>query len=175
VRPTRQTGVDIGLVSLAEPLPDDMRPLRVADRVDILANLPAVRIAGFGVSRYGASATAGQLRETRLRTLGIARLGAPAIVASASGGTGASASSACLGDSGGPMVVETASGPVLVGIVSWVGDQTQSSRCNGITVAAPVLLDSPELSKRLAGPVRAQPIRPPAAVPRGPDPTGGNR
>lgn len=180
VRPTRQTGIDIGLVALAAPLPADMRPLRVADRPDLLDDLPAVRIAGFGVSRYGASATAGQLREARLRTLGLARLGAPAIVASASGDTGVSSASACLGDSGGPMVVETRSGPVLVGIVSWVGDQTQASRCTGITVAAPVLLGGPELSERLAGPIqgvpgRTQPSRPPASVPLGHDPAGGNR
>jgi secreted trypsin-like serine protease len=175
VRPTRQTGIDLGLVSLATPLPADMRPLRVADRPDILADLPAVRIAGFGVSRYGVSATAGQLREARLRTLGVARLGAPAIVASAGSDPGSSRASACLGDSGGPMVVDTASGPVLVGIVSWVGDQTAASRCGGITVAAPILLDRPELSAELAGPVRAQPARPRPGVPQGHDPAGGNR
>lgn len=150
VRPLRQKGTDIGMVELRDPLPADMRPIAVASSADIVSNASSLRIAGFGVAAYGDRASAGRLREATLRPIGLARSGTVSLFASEDGRIGPSRVSACLGDSGGPVVADGGSGPVLVGIISWVGAQEGGRHCEGVTVAAPTLLDDEIANASLA-------------------------
>ena len=47
-------------------------------------------------------------------------------------------SSACTGDSGGPVFEDTWSGPVLVGVVSWAATVSGNPGCGGLTGATPI-------------------------------------
>lgn len=156
-----RNGGDIGMIRLARPLPPDMRPIPIAPSLAVLESSRELRIAGFGVSRFGDRQSAGQLRETSLRLIGY---DAGTMLVSERGEIGPSQRSACVGDSGGP-VVAGGSRPVLVGIISWVVDLGNGALCQGITAATP--LPSPERQitttlARLGGP------QPGAMVP--PDP-----
>lgn len=149
VVPLKQRGSDIGMIELASPLPPDMQPIAIAASAAEISGASELHIAGFGVSRYGDRSTAGQLREARLTPIGLARSGVVNLYASESGALGESRVSACLGDSGGPVVVGGAS-PVLVGVISWVGAQAGGRNCEGITVAAPTVLDEAGAGTSLA-------------------------
>lgn len=140
VRPTQQTGLDIGLLRLAQPLPADMQPISVATDLDAIIGLDRASVAGFGVSAYGAAHTSLTLRQTTLRKVALGRAGAPVLVMSGDGSASGRGASACLGDSGGPVVAEGMFSTQLVGLVSWVGTQRGAGRCEGVTVATPVVL-----------------------------------
>lgn len=186
VRPLRQRGADVGIITLTQPLPADMRPITIAADPSAIAAARSFTIAGFGVSEPGNRDSAGRLRETSLTPIGLARTGTISLFASASGDFGRSERSACLGDSGGPVVVEAMwSAPVLVGVISWVGGQEAGETCAGVTVATPTLLSDGEARSQLANaarrgqptsapPGRATALPPPPARIRipGPDPAG---
>jgi hypothetical protein len=149
-RPLKQTSADLGVLLLAAPLPSDMIPVDIAPDLKVLSGADSLSIAGFGVSRYGAPDTAFVLREATLKPIGLGRVGAVSLLASADGSMGASASSACLGDSGGPVVVRSGFSPVLVGIISWVGGQRGTQTCQSVTVAAPTVLENASARRTLA-------------------------
>ncbi len=177
-----RNGSDIGIVRLKAPLPPDMRPIRIAGSLDMLAERRALTIAGFGVSRFGDRTSAGQLRKATLRVIGH---DPSTMLLSERGEIGRSDVSACVGDSGGPIVAE-GEDPVLVGIVSWVVDLGEGALCRGITAATPMPLREAHTRATLvrlggAQASRARAMPPPWAapprsvVPVGPDPAGNAR
>lgn len=140
-RAIQQKGADVGLVTLAIPLPEDMRPIPIADDLGLFAKAARVRIAGFGVAEPGRIETAGVLREAPLRVIGLGLTGRLHLFASASGQFGGSDQSPCHGDSGGPVIAEQPGvGPVLIGVISSVGGSDANVHCRGVTVATPTLL-----------------------------------
>jgi secreted trypsin-like serine protease len=176
VMPLKQKGADIGVITLAESLPADMRPIAIADDTSALSKARRLLISGFGVTAPNDRDSAGRLRETDLKPIGLARTGTVSLFASASGEFGESERSACLGDSGGPVVVETTwSAPVLVGVISWVGGQERGKACRGVTVATPTLMSDDPAEQRQLNPA----VLPRAAVPviviPGPDPAGASQ
>ncbi len=170
-----RNGSDIGIVRLKAPLPPDMRPIRIASSLDMLDQRRALTIAGFGVSRFGDRTSAGQLRKATLRLIGH---DASTMLLSERGEIGRSDVSACVGDSGGPIVAD-GDEPVLVGIVSWVVDLGEGALCRGITAATPMPLREAHTRATLvrlggAQASRTRAVPPPwaAAPPRAPAPAG---
>jgi secreted trypsin-like serine protease len=117
--PRFQPGTDLALIRLARPLENDMVPARISGGTWAGEKLT---VAGFGVGREGASATARILRTAEL--IGNGDAGAPNGVVSAldetTQGTSIGAG-ACRGDSGGPVLRGGRNSAELVGITSWAG------------------------------------------------------
>ena len=61
-RPDKQTGLDIAILELAQPLAGDIHPLTIASDLSVLAPSSEVTVSGFGLSHYGDRSTAGRLR-----------------------------------------------------------------------------------------------------------------
>ena len=141
-RPDKQTGLDIAILELAEPLGGDMKPLTISSDLGVLTSKSEVTVSGFGLSRYGDRATAGKLRFAHLRIAGIANIGVPSLALTADGTPEGRGRSACLGDSGGPIVVENYFQSVLVGLVSLADAERGKVPCAGVTFATPVALPS---------------------------------
>jgi hypothetical protein len=147
-RPDRQTGLDIAILELAEPLRGDIRPLAISSDLGVLAPSSEVMVSGFGLSRYGDRSTAGKLRYAHLRVAGIANIGVPSLALTVDGTAEGRGRSACLGDSGGPIVVENYFQSVLVGLVSLADAERGKVPCAGVTFATPVSLPE-EVSQRI--------------------------
>jgi secreted trypsin-like serine protease len=132
--PRLQPGTDLALIRLAQPLAPDMIPAQIAGGAWTGEKLT---VAGFGVGREGASATARILRTAEL--IGNGDAGAPNGVVSALDETALGTrigAGACRGDSGGPVLRGTAQSAQLVGIVSWAGGPTNQKKrtvCGGLT------------------------------------------
>jgi secreted trypsin-like serine protease len=132
--PRFQPGIDLALIRLARPLEYDMVPARITGGSWAGEKLT---VAGFGVGREGASATARILRTAEL--IGNGDAGAPNGVVSAldetTQGTSIGAG-ACRGDSGGPVLRGGRNSAELVGITSWAGgpvNQKKRTVCGGLT------------------------------------------
>jgi secreted trypsin-like serine protease len=147
-RPDQQTGLDIAILELSEPLTGDIRPLAISSDLGVLSPSSEVTVSGFGLSRYGDRATAGKLRYAHLRVAGIANIGVPSLALTADGTAEGRGRSACLGDSGGPIVVENYFQSVLVGLVSLADAERGKVPCAGVTFATPVSLPE-EVSRRI--------------------------
>jgi secreted trypsin-like serine protease len=132
--PRTQPGTDLAMIRLAKPLPADMTPVRMGGGMWTGESLA---VAGFGVGREGAAATARILRAADL--VGGGDAGAPnGVVIAFDARTEArtSGAGACRGDSGGPVLRGAATSTDLVGIVSWAGgplEQKKRSVCGGYT------------------------------------------
>jgi secreted trypsin-like serine protease len=121
------------LMSLAQALSLDVAVLRLAAPVSGRAPLPianglsqlpsTLRLAGVGLSSSGA----GRLRTATLRPLLVTQTGLT--IANVVGGQ------VCFGDSGGPVVVPSRRGPLLLGVASAV--LTRRAPCGTIVVIAP--------------------------------------
>jgi len=147
-RPDKQTGLDIAILELSEPLGGDIKPLAISSDLSLLAPSSEVTVSGFGLSRFGDRATAGKLRFAHLRVAGIANIGVPSLALTADGTPDGRGRSACLGDSGGPIVVENYFQNVLVGLVSLADAERGKVPCAGVTFATPVALPE-EVSTRM--------------------------
>ncbi|MFI5015740.1 MAG: S1 family peptidase [Hyphomicrobiales bacterium] len=147
-RPDKQTGLDIAILELSEPLGGDIKPLAISSDLAVLSPSSEVTVSGFGLSRYGDRASAGKLRFARLRVAGIANIGVPSLALTADGTPEGRGRSACLGDSGGPIVVENYFQSVLVGLVSLADAERGKVPCAGVTFATPVALPE-EVSARM--------------------------
>jgi hypothetical protein len=139
--PRTQPGVDLALLNLQQPLGPAFRPVDLA-RVSRIGTGEYVTLAGFGVTGERAKRTARVLRETQLVALGPVRVRNQVFVVADPDRLAESAGAgACRGDSGGPLLVQTASGPQLVGIVSWSSGamvSRQQTACGGLTAITPV-------------------------------------
>jgi hypothetical protein len=111
---------DVAVLRLSAPVADRV-PIRLAG--DYKQVPSTLRVAGVGLSRAGS----GRLRTATLKPLFITESGLT--IANVVGGQ------ACLGDSGGPVVVRTRNGPFLFGVTSAV--ITRQAQCGSIVVIAP--------------------------------------
>ena len=119
--PLRELSLDTAVLRLAAPVPG-RTPLRLAAfRRDRLPS--SLRLAGVGLSREGA----GTLKTVALRP----------VIFSDTGLTIAKTDGAriCSGDSGGPVIAQTRSGPVLWGVASAI--LTRTPPCGTTVVIAP--------------------------------------
>jgi secreted trypsin-like serine protease len=148
-RPDKQTGLDIAILELSHPLMGDIRPLTISSDLSVLAPSSEVIVSGFGLSRYGDRSTAGRLRYAHLRVAGIANIGVPSLALTVDGTAQGRGRSACLGDSGGPIVIENYFQDVLVGLVSLADAERGKIPCAGVTFATPVSLPE-EVSRRIS-------------------------
>ena len=149
-RPDQQTGLDIAVLELSEPLSGDIKPLAISSDLGVLSPLSEVTVSGFGLSRYGDRASAGKLRFAHLRVAGVADIGVPSLALTSDGTPEGRSRSACLGDSGGPIVVENYFQSVLVGLVSLADAERGKVPCAGVTFATPVALPEDVSSRMLA-------------------------
>jgi secreted trypsin-like serine protease len=101
---------DIGVVILAEDIPDDMRPVKIADPSVKVKDLPAV-LAGFGVTKDRNNNDTGILRT--LTSVFTAENGNAARVTHGTWFKGI-----CAGDSGGPAYIDVGGELQLVGAAS---------------------------------------------------------
>jgi secreted trypsin-like serine protease len=137
--PRTQPGVDLAIIRLAAPLPDDIAPLQPGSG---LWGGETVTIAGFGLGTEGNAATARRLRSATLVSAGTYTSANSVTVAVDAASRGQSVGAgACRGDSGGPALRGGAGSRDLVGIVSWssgpLGGRDRRV-CGGFTSITPV-------------------------------------
>jgi hypothetical protein len=121
---TAHAGDDTVTAQLAEPLPSSFTPIRIgggASGSDLI-------IAGYGTPVEGVMPRAAGLREARVvaESSGYGALVDPA----RRGGVGASA---CMGDSGGPVVRRDAHGYVLIGVITKASRYSATHACGQMT------------------------------------------
>lgn len=121
-----EISLDVAVLHLETPV-RGRRPLRLADRSQRLPS--TLQLAGVGLS----GRTAGALKTATLRPLAMTETGL--IIARTVGAR------ACMGDSGGPVVIPSRSGPLLVGVASAV--ITPQAPCGNILMIAPATIASP--------------------------------
>ncbi|PVE23353.1 peptidase S1 [Microvirga sp. KLBC 81] len=115
-----EISLDIAVLRLETPV-RGRSPLRIARNLDSIPS--TLRLAGVGLS----GRASGTLKTATLRPLAISETGL--IIARTVGAR------ACLGDSGGPVVVQSSSGPLLWGVASAV--ITSLAPCGNILMIAP--------------------------------------
>jgi Trypsin len=120
---TSHAGEDTVTVQLAEPLPSSLTPIRVGG-----GSGGELIIAGYGTPIEGVKPRAASLREARVvaESGGYGALFDPA----RRGEVGASA---CMGDSGGPVVRRDANGYVLVGVITKASRYSPTHACGHMT------------------------------------------
>jgi hypothetical protein len=140
--PEDQPGVDLALLKLEAPLGADYVPLdpRGAGSIDTGA---VVDIAGFGVVAENRRDTARTLRLAHLVSIGSLQVAnRVTVVADRRRMAETSGAGACLGDSGGPILVGGSGGYRIVGVVSWSSGALQQgarrTACGGFTAVTPV-------------------------------------
>jgi len=121
-----EISLDIAVLRLETPV-RGRSPLRLADR---LQRIPStLQLAGVGLSGQAA----GTLKTAALRPLATTETGL--IIARTVGAR------VCMGDSGGPVVIPSRSGPLLVGVASAV--ITPQAPCGNILMVAPATIAGP--------------------------------
>ncbi|HWK95277.1 MAG TPA: S1 family peptidase [Pseudolabrys sp.] len=122
---------DLAVIKTRGPLPGRSLHLQVAGRNFPIEQIPTVYVIGYGVTGFDKK---GQpINNGLLYSAVVERLGGEDddkfIRLDQKKGTGA-----CIGDSGGPMVVENAGGYIIMGVASTVFNEADSSRkslCSG--------------------------------------------
>jgi secreted trypsin-like serine protease len=127
---------DVALLKLAEPLPADMVPAAVSERMATAAGESFV-VAGFGIGVRGDGRSGGTLRAATLVATGQPgslqlRLVDPATRNQRAG------QGACTGDSGAPVFEETGGRLAVVGVVSWSTGPSNQAGCGGLTGVTPL-------------------------------------
>ncbi|MBB4039939.1 secreted trypsin-like serine protease [Microvirga flocculans] len=123
-----EISLDVAVLRLETPV-RGRRPLRLADRSQRIPS--TLQLAGVGLS----GSTAGTLKTATLKPLALTETGL--IIARTVGAR------ACVGDSGGPVVIPGRSGPLLWGVASAV--ITPQAPCGNILMIAPAAIASPQL------------------------------
>jgi len=121
-----EISLDVAVLRLETPI-RGRRPLRLADRSQGIPS--TLQLAGVGLS----GRAAGSLKTATLRPLAVTETGL--IIARTVGAR------VCMGDSGGPVVIPSRNGPLLVGVASAV--ITSQAPCGNILMVAPATIASP--------------------------------
>jgi secreted trypsin-like serine protease len=124
---TRERSIDLALLRTALPLPASFRAVTL-DSGTAIAVGSRFRVAGFGVTREGAGASAGELRVGLLE----ARAPLSPILLWADDPAHAGAG-ACEGDSGGPVFAATSD--IVIAVVDWATG-ARRRQCGDLTQAA---------------------------------------
>jgi trypsin len=121
---TSPAGQDAVIAQLAAPLPSSFVPIRV----DRGSGSGELMIAGYGTAQEGVKPRAAGLREARVVSDGnhAGTLVDPAR-------RGEVSASACMGDSGGPVVRRDAHGYVLVGVITKASRYSPTHACGHMT------------------------------------------
>jgi len=127
---------DVALLRLAEPLPAEMAPAPLSERLPGAAG-ETFMVAGFGVTVRGDGRSGGTLRTATLVSTGRPgvlqlRLVDPA-TRNERAGLGA-----CTGDSGAPVFEEVGGRRAVVGVVSWSTGPKNEAGCGGLTGVTPL-------------------------------------
>ena len=145
---------DLAVLKLAKPLSPRVMPAALSARDFFLAG-DRFTVAGFGSVGGLGDGTFGRLLAADLVAQGRQfelqlRLADPMTRGESPG------SSACSGDSGGPVFEDTSTGLVLVGVVSWAASASGTVGCGGVTGATPIAVVRPwitETAKKLRSPL----------------------
>jgi trypsin len=139
--PTAQTGVDLAILRLEQPLGRDFSPLDPMAAGAVTSG-QRLWIAGFGIAAEGDSRAERTLRKAQIAPFSLFELGRTVRVfaddknLAESFGVGA-----CRGDSGGPLVLGGPDQYRLIAIVSWSSGAFHNGTsfpCGGLTGATPV-------------------------------------
>ncbi len=122
-----EISLDVAILRLETPV-RGRSPLRLAGRWQRIPS--TLQLAGVGLS----GGAAGTLKTATLRPLAITEMGL--IIARTVGAR------VCMGDSGGPVVIPSRSGPLLLGVASAV--ITPQTPCGNILMIAPASIASPQ-------------------------------
>jgi hypothetical protein len=128
---------DVGLIKLAAPL--NVAPARLAGPRPRVQVGERFVVHGYGVSARNQGNTAATLRKAVLASTGQPGNLQLRLVDPAAGNIRAGLG-ACTGDSGAPVYQETASGPLVIGVVSWSTGPNGSDGCGGLTGVTPLEL-----------------------------------
>ncbi|MGL4323004.1 MAG: S1 family peptidase [Beijerinckiaceae bacterium] len=144
--PVQSAGIDLAVVQLAQPAPDDMAPAGIGgfdERGDVF-------IAGFGIG-HARDSKAGVLRGAFLRARAVDWKSHRLIAAIGTDGQNAKiGTGGCRGDSGGPLYAQDTG--AVVGIVSWSsGTPGKKNSCGGLTVATALGDHQAWVSQTVAG------------------------
>jgi hypothetical protein len=128
---------DIGLLQLAAPLA--VQPFRIGGALMPINVGQRLTVVGMGVAIVGDGRSGGVARAASLAVTGQPgtlqiRLVDPA-THNARTGLGA-----CTGDSGAPAMLDSSSGAIIVGVVSWSTGPNNASGCGGLTGVTPLAL-----------------------------------
>jgi hypothetical protein len=123
-----EISLDVAVLRLETPV-RGRSPLRLASNVQRIPS--TLRVAGAGLSGQAA----GTLKTASLRPLAVSETGL--IIARTVGAR------MCIGDSGGPVVIPSKSGPLLWGVASAV--ITPQAPCGNILMIAPANLTGPQI------------------------------
>jgi hypothetical protein len=125
---------DVGLILLKKPL-TTVRPVRVAGPGDAALEAPGTQATLIGYGQTAAEATQRALQQGTMPVISASDCASafphaiqPSMGCSEDLGHHTPLIQACAGDSGGPVVVSTASGPVQIGITSW-GPEVMNGAC----------------------------------------------
>jgi secreted trypsin-like serine protease len=139
--PRTQPGIDLAILKLERPVTVDFVPLDLQGAGRVKAG-DTVLLAGYGVIAENQKRSARTLRQTSLVALGSMQVMNRVLVVADSRRLGeTTGAGACRGDSGGPILAQTASGYRLLGIVSWSSgalSARQTSACGGLTAVTPI-------------------------------------
>lgn len=128
---------DIALLKLAQPLPPKIPAVRIGGEIEPVAVGDEFVVAGYGVTVRGDGRTGGTVRSAALvatgqpSTLQI-RLFDPATKGLTAG------LGACAGDSGAPVLRQSAGGFTVIGVVSWSTGPNLAGGCGGLTGVTPL-------------------------------------
>jgi secreted trypsin-like serine protease len=128
---------DVGLLQLAAPLA--VQPFRIGGALMPINVGQRLTVVGMGVATVGDGRSGGMARAASLAVTGQPgtlqiRLIDPS-TNNARAGLGA-----CTGDSGAPAMLDSSSGAVIVGVVSWSTGPNNASGCGGLTGITPLAL-----------------------------------
>jgi len=127
---------DVALIKLAAPLPVSIVPVPLGEAGTIAVG-DRFLVAGYGVAVPGDGRTGGTVRAARLVATGRPGSLQLRLVDPASKGERAGLS-ACTGDSGAPVFIETSGRLAVIGVVSWSTGPNAGAGCGGLTGVTPL-------------------------------------
>jgi trypsin len=130
---------DVGIIELAQPVPG-ITPVKLATVADEQAGTSGT-LFGYGLTKPGVGGIPDSLQAGGVKVISqssCARIYPKAIIASELCTQDPTPSSkpftvACAGDSGGPTIVDTPSGPVQIGVTSW-GAEVKDKPCGAASL-----------------------------------------
>lgn len=133
-----RASADVALLELDTPTKDGV-PAALGVPQLPLAPGNAFTIAGVGVTIRGEGKSGGTVRTASLVATGKPGTLQIRLVDPATQGT-KEGLGACTGDSGGPLFEQQATGPVIVGVISWSTGANAGAGCGGMTGTTPLIL-----------------------------------